>query len=472
MRNLARALERPLPRARRFGAVVLLCALRTLPAQVPSETKTILERLERLEQQNRELMDQIRALREELAASRSSPPSAPAPVASALAASPPLEDRVAVQESRTAELAQTKVEASSRYPVRLSGMVLFNTFFNTLHNGDLEYPVYAAPGYGASAGAALRQTTLGLEYSGPQTIWGGKVRGSVFMDFWGGSGQPLNELMRLRTGVIGVDWEARSFEVGLEKPLISPRDPDSLAQVGISPLAGAGNLWLWIPQARFEQHLRFGEHSGVRLQVAGVETREVKPGAYASYGGPSLSVEYENRRPGVEGRVELFAGSEARRVEIAAGFHRSVSHVAHVSVPSNVFSFDWLARPAAPVDITGAFFTGQNVAHLGTGGIDQGYTLGPWDVVRAVHSRGGWTQLTVRAAPRLSLHLFTGVQEDRNSDLQPGNIGRNLLYGANLFYRLAPNVLVGIEGSQARTSYVGASRLLNNHYDLALAYLF
>lgn len=467
MRTLARAIERsPVSWAWRVGAVAVLCAARPLCAQVPSETQTILERLDRIEQQNRELMDQIRALREELASSQAS--ASPGPQAPA---SPPLEDRVAVGESRTAELAQTKVEASSRYPLRLSGMVLFNTFFNTRGNGEIEYPVYAAPGYGSSAGGTLRQTTIGLEYRGPQTIWGGKVRGSVFMDFWGGSGQPLAELMRLRTAVIGLDWQARSFEVALEKPLISPRDPDSLAQVGISPLSGAGNLWLWIPQARFEQRFRFGEQSGVRLQVAAVETLEAKPGSYPGYGS-SQSAEYESRRPGVEGRIELFSGGQTRRIEIAPGFHRSISHVAGASVPSNVFSLDWLARPAGRVDLTGAFFTGRNVAPLGTGGIGQGYSLDRGYGVRPVHSRGGWTQLTIRAAPRLSFHFFTGLHADRNSGLEAGRIGRNLLYGANLFYSLAPNVLVGLESTQVRTSYVSASQLINNHYDLALAYLF
>ena len=46
------------------------------------------------------------------------------------------------------------------------------------------------------------------------------------------------------------------------------------------------------------------------------------------------------------------------------------------------------------------------------------------------------------------------------------------LYGANLFYRLAPNVLAGWEVSQIRTTYLGQGIRINNHYDLALAYHF
>jgi hypothetical protein len=72
----------------------------------------------------------------------------------------------------------------------------------------------------------------------------------------------------------------------------------------------------------------------------------------------------------------------------------------------------------------------------------------------------------------LWFNLFSGQQNDDASDLPRGSIGRNLVYGANFFYRLAPNVLASFEASQIRTSYLGNGTLLNNHYDLALAYLF
>jgi hypothetical protein len=345
-------------------------------------------------------------------------------------------------------------------------MALFNSYFNSHAGADVEYPAFVSPDTSRSAGAGFRQTTIGLEYRGPQTIWSGKVRGSVFMDFFGGTGRSLDQEVRLRTAVVGIDWNTRSVEAGLEKPLISPRDPNSLAQVGVSPLAGAGNLWLWIPQVRVEQKIPLGGGSALRAQVAAVQTSEVLPEAYAGY-----APAYEPRRPGIEGRFE-FSHGEERRVAFAPSFHRSVSHVAGSSVPSNIFSVDWYAHPIAPLEFTGAFFTGQNVTPLGTGGYRQGYTILGRGSVQPVHSLGGWAQVTLRATSRLSFNLFSGQQDDRNRNLEQGAIAKNLAYGANFFYRLAPNVLVSFETSQLRTSYVGASRLLGNHYDLALAYLF
>ncbi len=452
-----------------FGAAVSLCCMADAHAQTSADLQQILQRLDRLEQQNRELLDKVHTLEQELAAAREASPTASA------APTPTLEDRIAVQENRVEELSQTKVEASSRFPIRVTGMALFNTFLNSRTSGDTEYPTTAAPYGVSSAGATLRQTTIGLEYAGSQTVGGGKVRGSLFIDFFGGSLRALDQTVRLRTAIIGVDWASRSVEVGIEKPLISPRDPSSLAQVGVSPLTGAGNLWLWIPQIRVEQKLKLGERTALRAQIAAVQTSEDLPsnsGAISGYAADAApSPPYEGRRPGIEGRLE-FSHGEGRRIEIAPAFHRSVTHVAGTSAPSNIFSLDWLARPASPIEFTGAFFTGQNVAVLGTGAYRQGFTIPRSGYVEPVHSRGGWAQVTLHATPRLSFHIFSGQQDDRNSDLVPGSIGKNLVYGANFFYRLAPNVQATFETTQTRTNYVGRASLLNNHYDLGLAYLF
>ena len=58
------------------------------------------------------------------------------------------------------------------------------------------------------------------------------------------------------------------------------------------------------------------------------------------------------------------------------------------------------------------------------------------------------------------------------SDLLANNVRRNLIYAGNLIYKLAPNILAAFEVSQNRTAYTVSGTRLNNHYDLALAYLF
>jgi hypothetical protein len=443
---------------------LVLCAAASLAAQSqpPPDMRQLLDRLDRLEEQNRELATEIHKLRTELAAREP-------------AVNPPadLENRLEVQENRTAEQAQTKVEALHRFPIRLTGMVLFNSFLDSSGSGGAEYPTVAAAGDTRAAGGSLRQTIIGLDYQGPHTFLGGTVGGSLRMDLWGGSGQQLDQYLRLRTGTISIDWKARHILAGVDKPLISPRDPESLAQVAVAPLTGAGNLWFWNPQVRFEQDFSLGERMGLRAQIGVIQTHEVG-GISASPYGPAQQTSgtyFEPARPGVEGRIEFFSGS-AGRFELGSGFHHSVTHASGASLPSDVYTLDWLIRPWSSIDFTGAFFIGRNVAPLGTGAISQGFVVLGTGQIAAVHSQGGWGQLTWRAAPRFWFNLFSGQQDDRNADLAAGAIGRNLEFGGNVFYRLAPNVLVSFEAAQIRTAYIAWKTLLNNHYDLALAYLF
>ena len=53
-------------------------------------------------------------------------------------------------------------------------------------------------------------------------------------------GTSLNQLFRLRLATVDFAWKNTTFTVGQDKPLMAPREPDSLAQVGVSPLTGAG----------------------------------------------------------------------------------------------------------------------------------------------------------------------------------------------------------------------------------------
>jgi hypothetical protein len=131
------------------------------------------------------------------------------------------------------------------------------------------------------------------------------------------------------------------------------------------------------------------------------------------------------------------------------------------------------------VQLTGYFYSGQNIAHFGTGGIRQGFWIASPGHLLPVHSRGGWAQLKLVATDRLSFHLLAGQHDDRDVDIRAGfsdstggGIGKNQAYGANLFYKLSPNVIVSFETLQTRTTYLLFGNRLNNHYDLAFAYLF
>lgn len=421
-------------------------------AQTPPGMSAILDRLDKLEQENRALTQEIQSLRAQIAAMQTQQTAAT--------------QQLDVQKQRVEEQAQTKVEASQKFPIQLAGTLLFNTFLDSRQSGGSEYPTVAQPTGPGHAGATLRQTVIGLEFNGPHTVWGGTVHGSVYMDFFSGTA-PLGLTMRLRTGSAEIDWKTRNVLVGVEKPIFNPREPSSLAQVGVSPLTGAGNLWLWVPQVRFEQDVSFGWRSGLRARVGVIQTSEAAP-----YDATTFPPNVDRNRPGLEGRFELYHDfDDTRRIEIAPGFHESTTHAAGFSIPSQVVSVDWFANPLRRVEFSGAFYSGQNVANLGTGAVNEGYTVHR-TIAWAIGSIGGWGQLTLHTWPRVDWHVFFGDQQYGTRYLDSGDVSRNIQYGVNLYYRLAPNVILAPELSQMRSRYLGERTFLNNHYDLALAYLF
>jgi hypothetical protein len=304
-----------------------------------------------------------------------------------------------------------------------------------------------------------------LKFQAPERVAGAEVSGDAYVDLFGGSGGGLDQLVRLRIASISFQWAKTTFSLAQDKPILAPREPDSLAQVGVSPLTGAGNLWLWRPQARIERRFQFGDSGGFRAQAGVLETSESAgvPSEYSSYTAAG--------RPALEGRFVLWMKSgDNGDFEIAPGFHISNSQLLGVSVPSRIASVDWRIPLARAFTITGAAFAGENLGVIG--GLRQGVVITYSNVPRAVHGAGGWAQLEYRANPRLSIHLFGGQEDDRNRDLQTGLISKNQSYGANAMYRIVSNVVASFESAIVQTTHVGSATRLNPHYDLAFAYLF
>ncbi len=427
--------------------------------------KQILERLDSLERQNRELAQDVRALRQELAASRSDN-SHSVTADAAKPEQPSLDERVTVEEQRTAEQAQTKVEAAHKFPIQLNGMLLFNAFANSAGNASEysdNYNLLTGP---SRDGATVRQTLLGLDFQGPHLPGNGRVNGSITMDFYGGSSDPEYLRLRLRRADISFDWENRSFSIGQDKPLVSPYQPDSLAEVGIPPLAGAGNLWLWLPQARYEERVKLGINSGFKGQLSVMQTEE----SYATIP-TSLASTLEEARPALEGRFAFWHKfDDTRRFEFAPGFHVSTTHVAGTSVGSHIGSLDWLVVPASHLQFSGTVFKGQNVAGLGA--LGNGFTITRTGDVRPVNSAGGWAQVAFPITNRLTFNVFTGLENDHSPFLAASNIVHNWTYASNVMYHLGPNVVVSLEALQMRTRSFSGVAGLQNHYDLAVGYLF
>ncbi len=436
---------------RNLGLAVILCA--TAYGQQPN-MEQILDKLNQLQTENQRLNREIDNLRQQVLDLKAAKPTAP------------VEEKLDVINQRVEDLDTSKVDTTQRFPLRLSGMVLMNSFLYAGHTGGAELPAVGVPARSQeSGGGTFRNTQLALLYSGPKDILGAQMTASLHLDFFGGSLNIQNHLARLRTADITMNWPTRSLSFAVDKPILSPRDPDSLSQLGIPPFANSGNLWLWQPQLRYEERLKFTESTGMRLRMGLYQTND-------SLAAVPAGVRVSPSRPALQGRFELFHATPAgRRFEIAPGFHLSRSLVSGYGVTSYAASVDWLAPVAPRVDWTGFAFTGQDLTGLGISAIHQAFAFRPAGVF-AVRSRGGWTQLTLHAASRVDLNLIAGLEDDFNRDLSGNGIARNFSYAANIRFRLAPNVVLGPEIMQIRTTYLLSGIQLVNRYDLALGYLF
>jgi len=140
----------------------------------------------------------------------------------------PLAERVASLEESSELLSsklddqyQTKVEAASKYRLRLSGIVLLNLFSNRGYIDSQDVPTWAIPEIpnvsGQTFGASMRQSEIGLEVFGPH-LAGAKTSGNLQLDFAGGSPNSPNGvnfgLVRLRIASMRMDWKNTSIVAG------------------------------------------------------------------------------------------------------------------------------------------------------------------------------------------------------------------------------------------------------------------
>ena len=430
--------------------LTIFAAIQLAAAQEPVNMQKIMERLDSLEKQNQRLLEEIKALREVVKA-QSAPDAQDT------------QDRLTRAEDRIAEQAQTKVGTAQHLPVLLTGMILFDASQVRGTTNNSFQQTYGSYGEGTpGGGATLRQSIIGLSVQGPAIAGGGRVNGSISMDFYAGS---VNDnVFRIRNGDVSLDWANRSVSVGQDKTIIAPLQPTSFAHVGIPALTGAGNLWLWRPQVKYEERHAFTSNTAMVFDAALFSTAESNTTV------PSLASNVATGGPAVQGRFGLTHNWNARtRVAVGIGAHESHSYLAGRSIPSRVISSDFLFKPLHWLELTGTLFKGENFANLGGLPVSiasNGVSLIP------VKGTAGWMQVALPLTNRLTFDAYAGRQVNAARYLSPFQIGGTLVYAGNLLYRFGPNVILGFEAGRENVIYVNHTLILANRYDATLAYLF
>jgi hypothetical protein len=190
------------------------------------------------------------------------------------------EERVKVLEQQLATEAQSAVKTRSRLALEFHGRVLVNAFGNTRRTNSTGNPQFVRPddpGDPHPRGLAMhvRQTSLGLGIVATN-VWGATFSGDLDVDFNGGqfpsSGGRTFPVVRLRTARGMLRWRRAEVLIGQESPLVAGVNPLSLAALGIPEFTSAGNLWLWLPQARVTLETQGSVKLGVQGAVLAPNT--------------------------------------------------------------------------------------------------------------------------------------------------------------------------------------------------------
>lgn len=362
----------------------------------------------------------------------------------------------------------TPAPPEAKRTVEFTGLVLVNGFFTNARVNNVDVPQFVdtLPPAGG-AGGTIRQTRLGVFVTDPDVLRG-SFSGEVDVDFYGGqqpsTGGRTFPVLRLRRAVGMVSWAHAQLLFGQESPLVAERSPHSLASVGFPDFAGAGNLWLWLPQFRVtvEQGytLRLAEQIAVLAPTAGT--------VQGLFNTQPDSAE-RSRRPYLQARVRLGWGPTDDPSEIAIGGHLGWLAAADSFFQSRALTADTRVK-LGPVEILGEAFTGKALAGLGGGGIGQNF--GPTGA--AVRTKGGWGQLNVRPKPEVMLGGGCGLDDPDDRDLSstpadPQPRLKNFVCEGHVEVRPRGPLVFGFEFRRLETTYP-SGKFTANHLNLAAGY--
>jgi hypothetical protein len=364
------------------------------------------------------------------------------------------------------EMDQVKVESASKYKVRLSGLILMNTYMNggNVDSSDLPNLVFRT-GNGQSHGdfgATMRQSQISLDVSGPR-VAGAVTHANIDLDFFGGFPDTqygvTAGLVRMRTATARLDWKDTSLVFGQDAPFFAPLNPTSYASLGQPALSWAGNLWVWTPQIRVEHRFVTGEQSHFVLQGGMLDSlTEESPDQYDRR--PTFGE--KTRHPSFAGRV-AWEGKRGDDPVIfgIGGYAGRQNYGFSRDLTSWLVTGDWSVPFTRWAALSGEIYRGQAIGGLG-GGV--------------------WTQLKLKANAKLEFNFASGFANPFARDLEhfatPSTsygftpLARNSVLLANTIFRPRSNLLFALEYRHLRTTTLNGNNQQGNHLNLAVGVSF
>ncbi len=440
---------------------------------------------------------QLWAMRQQLLEVQASLSSLPrTPDASVAAAEPGVSSSSATPEEQRALLAsqistldQEKVESASKYPVRIHGTILLNGFINSQRVDQASAPSAAIGGRG-STGLSLRQTSLGMDATGPRLL-GATSRADVNVDFFGTAQEAgydnAGGLLRMRTAHAALDWKTTELFIAYDRPLISPFVPESLVASAVPELSWSGNLWSWNPQVGLRH--TWGTRSRLHVESALIDVADP---VYANQTGENqgASLAQSSRKLGVQARVALLGKDDAHSASVGIGGyfspHRFSTSAFAPGIDLNAWAgtLDFRLPLGHGLSLTGTGYRGAALGGLGGGGYRDFVIRGSGAAtqVRALDDVGGWAQLHQALGQRFTWNVGLGIDNpfvrqirafsDNGFANSYENIARNRTVFANFIYSPRAYLLFSAEYRNVRTAPVQGLLWTSHVSGVGAAYRF
>jgi uncharacterized coiled-coil protein SlyX len=446
--------------------------------------------------QLQDLQKQLSALRDQLAVEKASvpPPAAAAqnPPASSTsttgASTSTLEDireRQAVQETQIATHEQTKVETESKYPLKVSGLLLFNGYVNTQQVDISAAPTYALPGAG-STGLSLRQTVLGLDARGPH-LFGATSHADVRVDFFADgvqSSYAAGGLLRLRTAHAGLKWQNTELFVEQDRSFLAPYTPSSLIAVAQPEFAWSGNLWSWNPQVGLSHHFGLSHSARLELEAGVIDVIDPQwPGVTMNTS--AISGAERSRWPGSEARIAFASGDAETGLEFGmSGYFSPHKTPADERFDAWAGAMDLRLPVSKHFALLANAYRGAGLGGLGGGGfVDYVHSYaGKTEIARALDDVGGWAQLHSRVGERLEFNAGYGIDNPFAKEIHastaipeyavyPG-LARNKSAFGNVIYSPSTYLLFSLEYRRLWSDYATGATNSSNVIGIGAGYRF
>jgi hypothetical protein len=483
----------PVRRFQLAATLLLVCAYCNVaraqsgnaPATAPETTEQKVEHLsaaiaqaeaqmQAYQKQLLELRQELAALQRQVAAEKGVQPAAPESatpnpgdaLAAAVASLNEIRERQQIEESQIATHDVTKVETQSKYPLKVSGLLLFNGFVNTKQVDISAAPSYVLSGPG-STGLSIRQSVLGLDARGPR-LFGASSYANLRVDFFANNTQSnyaASGVVRLRTAHAGLNWKNTEAFFELDRSILEPNEPSSLVAIAQPELAWEGNLWNWNPQVGLTHQFALSDLMRIKAQAAFIDTSDPQSPAATPSTSPVTQTE-RSRLPGSEARIAFQRGADGSGTEIGVGGYFSP----HRNGDGDRFdawaaTMDFRTPLSRLFELTANAYRGQALAGLGAGGYVNYYYVyvGTTELARSLDDVGGWAQLKAHVGPRVELNAGYGADNpfakeihqaiSFNESVAYAGLARNRAFYSNVIYSPSAYLLFSIEYKRLWTNY-------------------